>query len=179
MPAHNEYQKTSAPNEYDALRNILFGREKALLEQLRRVVEHHDERIGSPERLCESVAVIVADALKAVGVSNRESLASAIAPVIVDGIRQEIRNSRNEMVDALYPIMGRLASAYVQSVFRDFVQQTNQRIEGGLSGRFLRLRIKSLLTGRSYAELLLKESAAFRIQEIMLIEADRGVLLER
>jgi outer membrane protein OmpA-like peptidoglycan-associated protein len=170
MPAHNDFI---------TLKNVLFGRENALLEELRQAVSDHDARVGTSERLTESVAVIVADALRAAGVRNRESLSLAIAPVIIDGIRREIRNSRNEMVDALYPIMGRLAAAYVLSVFRDFTEATNRRIESGLSGRFLRLRIKSFLTGESYTQLLLKESAAFRVEEIMLIEAGRGVLLDR
>jgi outer membrane protein OmpA-like peptidoglycan-associated protein len=178
MTAHSD-SRTSGHSDYIALKNVLFGRENALLEELRKAVSDHDARVGTSERLTESVAVIVADALRAAGVRNRDSLSLAISPVIIDGIRREIRNSRNEMVDALYPIMGRLAAAYVLSVFRDFTEATNRRIESGLSGRFLRLRIKSLLTGESYAQLLLKESAAFRVEEIMLIEAGRGVLLDR
>jgi outer membrane protein OmpA-like peptidoglycan-associated protein len=178
MPAHSD-SSSPAHSDYIALKRALFGHESTLLEELRKAVADHDARVGTSERLSESVAAIVADALRAAGIRNREALSSAIAPVIIDGIRREIRNSRDEMVDALYPIMGRLAAAYVLSVFRDFVEATNRRLESGLSGRFLRLRIKSLLTGESYAQLLLRETAAFRIQEIMLIEGSRGVLLDR
>ena len=169
----------SSHSDYIALKDVLFGRENALLEEMRRIVADHDLRIGTSERLCENVAAILADALKSAGVKNRKSLALAIAPVIIDGIRSEIRNSRNEIVDALYPIMGRLTSAYVLSVFRDFVEETNRRLESRLSGRLLRLRLKSLFTGTPYAELLLREGGAFRIQDIMLIDAEKGVLLEQ
>ena len=64
--------------------------------------------------------------------------------------------------------MGRLTSAYVLSVFREFIENTNQRIEGSLTGRYIRLRLKSLFTGKSYAELLLRETEIFRVQEILL-----------
>ena len=169
----------SAHSDFIALKDVLFGRENALLQELRRIVADHDMRIGSQERLSESVAAILADALRSAGVKNREALALSMAPVIAGAIRNEIRNSRNEIVDALYPIMGRLASAYVLSVFRNFVEEANRRLESGLSGRYLRLRLKSLLTGTPYAELLLRESGEFRIQDVMLIDAGKGVLLER
>ncbi len=169
----------SAHSDFIALKDVLFGRENALLEDLRRIVADHEMRIGSQERLTESVASVLADALRSAGVKNRKALAQSMAPVIVDGIRGEIRSSRNEIVDALYPIMGRLTSAYVLSVFRDFVEESNRQLESGLSGRYLRLRLKSLFTGTSYAELLLRETGAFRIQDVMLIDAGQGVLLER
>jgi outer membrane protein OmpA-like peptidoglycan-associated protein len=169
----------SAHSDYNALKDVLFGHEKALLDELRRIVADHDLRVGSTGRLSESVATVLADSLKSASVRNRKGLALAIAPVIIDGIRGEIRNSRNEIVDALYPIMGRLTSAYVLSVFRDFVEETNHRLESRLSGRLLRLRLKSFFTGTPYAELLLREGGAFRIQDIMLIDAEKGVLLER
>jgi outer membrane protein OmpA-like peptidoglycan-associated protein len=169
----------SSHSDYVALKDVLFGREKTLLEEMRRIVTDHDLRIGTSERLSKNVAAILADALKSAGVKNRKNLAVAIAPIIIDGIRGEIRNSRNDIVDALYPIMGRLTSAYVLSVFRDFVEETNRRLESRLSGRLLRVRLKSLFTGTPYAELLLREGGAFRIQDLMLIDAERGVLLEQ
>jgi outer membrane protein OmpA-like peptidoglycan-associated protein len=168
----------SAKSDYLALKDILFGHESAILEQLRLLIANHDERIGSPERLRESVADILAGALRAAGVKDRPGLALSIAPVIIDAIRSEIRNSRNEIVDALYPIMGRLTSAYVLSAFRDFTEETNRRLEGGLSGRFIWLRLYCLFTGQSYAQRILRRKTAFRVQEIMLIDADTGALVD-
>jgi outer membrane protein OmpA-like peptidoglycan-associated protein len=168
----------SAKNDYLALKDILFGRESTILENVKTLVASHDQQIGSPERLKESVAEILAGALRSAGVKDRPGLALSIAPVIIDGIRSEIRNSRNEIVDALYPIMGRLTSAYVLSVFRDFTEETNRRLEGGLSGRFIWLRLYCLLTGQSYAKRLLRMKTAFRVQEIMMIDADTGALID-
>ncbi len=168
----------SAKNDYLALKDVLFGHESAVLDDVRLLVANHDKQIGSPERLKESVADILAGALNAAGVKDRRGLALSIAPVIIDGIRSEIRNSRNEIVDALYPIMGRLTSAYVLSAFRDFTEETNRRLEGGLSGRFIWLRLYCLLTGQSYAQRLLRFKTAFRVQEIMLIDADTGALID-
>ncbi|MBT3070978.1 OmpA family protein [Rhodomicrobium sp. Az07] len=168
----------SAKNEYLALKDVLFGRESAVLEDVRALVAAHDQSIGSPEQLRETVADVLAGAMRSAGIKDRSGLATSMAPVIIDGIRSEIRNSRNEIVDALYPILGRLTSAYVMSAFRDFMEQTNQRLEGGLSGRFIWLRLYCLLTGKSYAKALLRRRSAFRVQEILLIDAETGALVD-
>lgn len=168
----------SAKNDYLALKDVLFGRESAVLENLKILVADHDRNVGSPERLRESVSDVLAGAMRSAGIKDRPGLAISIAPIIIDAIRSEIRNSRNEIVDALYPIMGRLTSAYVLSVFRDFTEETNRRLEGGLSGRFIWLRLYCLLTGQSYAKRVLRMKTAFRVQEIMLIDADTGALLD-
>ncbi|KAI94045.1 hypothetical protein T281_13205 [Rhodomicrobium udaipurense JA643] len=168
----------SAKNDYLALKDVLFGRESAALEDVRALVAAHDQSIGSPEQLRESVADVLAGAMRSAGIKDRSGLAVSMAPVIIDGIRSEIRNSRNEIVDALYPILGRLTSAYVMSAFRDFMEQTNQRLEGGLSGRFIWLRLYCLVTGKSYAKALLRRRSAFRVQEILLIDAETGALVD-
>ncbi|WP_127078916.1 OmpA family protein [Rhodomicrobium lacus] len=168
----------SVKNDYLALKDVLFGRESAVLEDVRALVAAHDQSIGSPEQLRESVAEVLAGAMRSAGIRDRTGLATSMAPVIIDGIRSEIRNSRNEIVDALYPILGRLTSAYVMSAFRDFMEQTNQRLEGGLSGRFIWLRLYCLVTGKSYAKALLRRRTAFRVQEILLIDAETGALVD-
>ncbi|ADP72649.1 OmpA/MotB domain protein [Rhodomicrobium vannielii ATCC 17100] len=168
----------SAKNDYLALKDVLFGRESAALEDVRALVAAHDQSIGSPEQLRESVADVLAGAMRSAGIKDRSGLAISMAPVIIDGIRSEIRNSRNEIVDALYPILGRLTSAYVMSAFRDFMEQTNQRLEGGLSGRFIWLRLYCFVTGKSYAKALLRRRSAFRVQEILLIDAETGALVD-
>jgi len=168
----------SAKNDYLALKDVLFGRESAVLEDVRALVAAHDHSIGSPEQLRESVADVLAGAMRTAGIKDRSGLATSMAPVIIDGIRSEIRNSRNEIVDALYPILGRLTSAYVMSAFRDFMEQTNQQLEGGLSGRFIWLRLYCLITGKSYAKALLRRRSAFRVQEILLIDAETGALVD-
>ena len=52
------------------------------------------------------------------------------------------------------PSSGRLVAAYVANAFREFLDETNRRLESGLSsGRYLRLRLRSLFTGASYEQL--------------------------
>lgn len=169
-----------SPNsDFSRLKGLLLGDEKRLLAQIEQLVRRHEERVGDDDALQHSVAEVLADALREAEIRNHRELAGALAPLLVASIKREIRNAGDEVVDALYPIMGRLIAAYVASAVRDFVHQTNDQIESGLKGRFLRLRLKSLLTRTPYRTLLLREGRPLRITSIYLINRTTGVLIER
>ena len=165
-------------DEFSRLKRILLGDEQQVLSDIEEVVRSHDLRIGSDDALQHSVANILANSLREAEIKNHRELASAIAPVIVAAIRREIRNASDEVVDAMYPIMGRLIRAYVASAIRDFVEQTNRTLEGGLSARFIRLRVKSIITRTPYRTLLIREGQQLRVASIYLIERGSGTLLD-
>ncbi len=161
------------------LKELLFREERHSLAAIRDIVEQHHVRIGTDERMAETVAEVLADSFRAADIKDHRELAGAVSPLVVSSIKREIVNSRDEMVEALYPIMGRLVSAYVSAAMRDAMESTNQKLESGLSLKFLRLRLKSLLTGRPYRELAMVESGSPRVRELLLIKRPSGVLVDR
>lgn len=161
------------------LKELLFREERHSLAAIRDLVEQHHERIGTDDRMAESVAEVLASSFKAADIKDHRELASAVSPLVVSSIKREIVNSRDEMVEALYPIMGRLVSAYVSAAMRDAMESTNQKLESSLSLKFLRLRLKSLFTGRPYRELAMVESGSPRVRELLLIKRPSGVLVDR
>lgn len=171
-------KSAASDDEVARLKNLLFDEEQRALDQVRKLVGDHHARIGTDRRFQHSVSEIIANALRDAEVTHHRDLAAAISPVVVAGIRREIANSRDEMVDALYPILGRLVSAYVSSTVREFMDEANAQLESRLSARRLRLRIKSLLTGRPYGELLLANTSRFELQEMLLIRRGSGILLD-
>ncbi|MFO1173063.1 MAG: OmpA family protein [Hyphomicrobiaceae bacterium] len=161
------------------LKELLFHEERHSLSAIREIVEQHHDRIGTDARLSETVSTVLAESFKAADIKNHRELAGAVSPLVVTSIKREIVNSRDEMVEALYPIMGRLVSAYVSAAVRDAMESTNERLESGLSLRFLRLRVKSLFTRRPYRELRMLESGSPRVRELLLIKRSSGVLVDR
>lgn len=157
----------------------LPARHHRALETIRRTVDDHDQRVGTNLRLKHSVAVIITDALREAEVSRHDELAHVISPLIVAAVKREITNSREIMVDALYPLMGRLVAAYAVSGFRDFLYETDRRLQNALSGRSARLRWKSMLLGIPYRELALRERPGLIVQELLLIDKCSGVPLDR
>ncbi len=168
----------NSEQDVSKLRDLLFGKEKRVLSDIEQLVLKHEERIGDDEAMQHTVADIIAHALREAEVRDHRELADAISPVVIQGIKREIKNSRDEMVDAFYPILGRLVSAYVSNAFKDFVEETNRRLEGGLTGRFIRLRIKSLFSGVPYHQLVLREARRLKIEELFLIRKGSGILID-
>jgi len=154
----------------EQLRRLLLGEEQERLDQL-------EARLGDDGALKSSLVPIIADILRDAGVKDYRRLAGALAPIVLHSIKTEIHNSRDMMVEALYPITGRLVAAAVRNAFRDLVEQLNQRLDSSLSMDRWRARFKAKMTGRSEAEILLSEGAAFEITDLLLINRETGFLI--
>lgn len=144
---------------------------RELMQQLEAVTE----RAGSDQRLEASVARVVDGALRRAEVDKHVAVSDAMAPLVVRTIKTEIRNSQDELVEALYPMTGRMVKAYVASAMADLMQQIDRKLKSNP----LMLRLKSLTTGRSMAELALSETQALAIEEVYLIRRGTGELLGR
>ena len=132
-------------------------------------------RVGDDARLEQSVAAILDGALRRAESERHADISDAVAPFVVNTVRTEIRNSKDELVEALYPVTGRIVKAYVASAMRDLVDQINRRLEMNP----VMLRLRSLTTGRSVAELAIADSQRLTVEELYLIRRGTGELVER
>ena len=144
-------------------------------EELRHTLEQVFAQAGTQERLTTSVAEILDEALRRAEIAKHADLSRTIAPLVVTTIKSELRNSQDEMVEALYPITGRLVKSYVASAMKDLTNQMNRRLEQNP----VMLRLQSLATGRSVAELALAGTQDFEIRELYLIRRGTGELVAR
>jgi outer membrane protein OmpA-like peptidoglycan-associated protein len=143
---------------------------------LARRVEGLFDRAGTEERFRSSVATVLDGALREAEVTRHEQMSRAMAPLVVKTIKTELRNSQDEMVEALYPITGRLVKAYIASAMKDLTDQINRKLSGGSNPLMLRLR--SLMTGHSVADLALAETQQLEVVELFLIRRGSGELLQ-
>ena len=150
--------------------------EAANREQLAAHVESLLKRAGTEEQFRTSVADVLHGAVREAEAKHHEPLARAVAPLVVKTIKTELRNSQDEMVEALYPITGRMVKAYIASAMKDLVDQINRRLSGGSNPVMLRLR--SLMTGRSVAELALAETQRLEVVELFLVRRGSGELVQ-
>lgn len=168
----------AAPAEDPAFRDLkllLLRDEHRDLAGLQAELARLDRRVGSEDRFCRAVADSLVVALKVVEIENHRALTEVIAPLVVAGIRREIAESRDLMVETLYPIAGRMVAAAVAAAFRQLTDEIN-----GILIRWPRrmwLRLKALLTGQSYAALVLAELAQGRLERLILIDRSTGAVL--
>ncbi|KUO56086.1 MAG: hypothetical protein APF80_03850 [Alphaproteobacteria bacterium BRH_c36] len=153
----------------------LAATDAAFRNEVKSQIDAVFSRAGTDDRFRASVAEVLDRALADAEISRHEQLSTAIAPLVVRTIKREIHESQDELVDALYPITGRLVQAYVASAIREL----SERINAQMSANPAMLRFKSLLTGRSRAELALVQSQQLQVEELYLIRRGSGELLAR
>lgn len=175
LAAHEPAQRAALEQSLRAEIERLAGAEEAARLDLLTRLEIVFERAGTAERFRSSVADVLDGALRTAEVERHAELSEAMAPLVVRIIKTEIRNSQDELVDALYPITGRMVKAYVASAMRDLMDQINRRLEGNP----VMLRIRSLLTGRSMAELALADTQQLEVEDLMLVRRTTGELVAR
>ncbi|MGF3024195.1 hypothetical protein ACQVP2_15380 [Methylobacterium aquaticum] len=157
------------------LKLLLLRDEHRDLAGLRAELARLDLRVGSEDRFSRAVADSLVVALKVVEVENHRALTEVIAPLVVAGIRREIAESRDLMVETLYPIAGRMVTAAIAAAFRQLSEEINETLSR--SPRRAWLRAKAVLTGQSYAALVLAELARGRLERLILIDRSTGAVL--
>ncbi len=163
--------------ELEALKRLLLADERSSIDTLRRTLAALDSRVGDDDRFQDRMTRGLVAAFRAAEAAQHQELAEALSPLVLAGIRREIVQSRDLMVEALYPITGRLVSTAVARAFQRLVADINGRLEAAVSPLNWRRRVKSLLTGRPLAEIILSETAGFRLERILLIDRTTGALL--
>lgn len=132
-------------------------------------------RVGSDAALTRSVAGVIDSAVVEAERDRHDDLANAVAPVVIKTVKTEIVNSRDDIVEAIYPMTGQMVRAYVASAMKDLVSEVNRRLEQNA----LMLRLRSLTTGRSMAELAIADTQRLAVEELLLIRRGSGELLAR
>ena len=149
-------------------------------EQLKRLdtaqrIDQLFQRAGTEERFRRSVADVIDVAIQDAETTRHAQLSRAVAPLVVNTIKTELKNSQDEMVEALYPITGRMVSAYVASAMKDLAESINRR----LSQNPVSLRMRSLTTGRPVSELVMADTQRLEVEELFLMRRGSGELIAR
>lgn len=143
--------------------------------ELGRRIDEVFERAGTQDRFMNSVSAVIDTALRKAEIDRHAPLADAMAPLVVRTIKTEIRNSKDELVETLYPMTGRMVQAYVTSAMKDLANDLNRRLDSNP----VMLRLRSVMTGKSVAELAMAETQKLTVEEIYLVRRGTGELLGR
>ncbi|MBK8903400.1 MAG: hypothetical protein IPM53_19615 [Anaerolineaceae bacterium] len=145
-----------------------------LRTELARLQEQmHTESRSLVPKLIQQMGFIITNTIR----DKRDELAEALGPIMSDAIRVQIRDSRKEMVEALYPIILETVMKAVREFLREFQRNIDARLKSAFSFRGLVNRTSARLRGVSASELTLRESFAFSLEELFLIQHESGLLL--
>lgn len=153
--------------ELAALRDVLLG---SVPEDLRRL----SERVANQEVSADEVGRVLPEAFR-----NRtdSKLTDAIAPHLGEALEVSIRRQPGKIADAIFPVLGPAIRRAIADTFSRLVQSLNQVLEHRFSARSLKWRLEAARTGKPFAEIVLLRTLLFRVEQVLLIHRESGLLL--
>jgi OOP family OmpA-OmpF porin len=162
-----EYDPASA--EFAELRELLLGGERRQLEELRRRLDS----LGlTPDQLAELLPEAIA--LRA---GRDRQLARALAPTVETAISESVRRNPREIATAIFPVLGPAIRKAIAETMAGLVESINRAVEHSISLRGIAWRIEGWRTGVPYAQIVLRHSLVYRVEQVYLIHAETGLLL--
>jgi outer membrane protein OmpA-like peptidoglycan-associated protein len=153
----------------DAMRRVLLERERLALARLQ-------HKFDDPNELADAVGSVLPAAF-ALAAAQDDRLGLAISPTVERATQASIQKNPGRMVDILYPVMGPAIRKAIAETLEGSLQSLNQALKHSLSWRGLKWRIEAWRTGSSFAEVVLKHTAVFRVDHVFLIHRKTGLLL--
>jgi len=162
-----ESQQTDALN---TLRSLLLAPEQAQIVDIERRLEKFSIR-------AEDVSQLLPEAVS-IRSHKYDQLTSALMPTVEEAIGISVKKDPKRLVDAIFPVMGPAIRKSISHALREMVQSLNQALEHSLSVKGLRWRIEALRTGRPFAEVVLRHTLLYRVEQVFLIHRETGLLLQ-
>ncbi|HEU5219316.1 MAG TPA: hypothetical protein VFU23_11685 [Gemmatimonadales bacterium] len=162
------YDPASA--EFAELRELLLGGELRQLEELERRLD----LLGiTPEQLAEHLPEAIA--LRA---GRDRQLARALAPTVEGALTESVQRNPRQIATAIFPVLGPAIRKAIAEAMAGLVNSINRAIDQSFSVRGIKWRVEGWRTGVPYAQIVLRHALVYRVEQVFLIHAETGLLLE-
>ena len=156
--------------ELSELRDLLFGGERRQLDELRRRFDTYEI---TPEELAEKLPQAIVERG-----SRDKQLAIALAPTVEDAISESVRRNPHEIATAIFPVLGPSIRKAIAETMSGLVNTINRAIEHSFSPQGIRWRVESWRTGVPFAQIVMRHSLVYRVEQVFLVHAHTGLLLQ-
>jgi len=160
-----------APDEaLDSLKRLLLGEEQQQLEEI-------NERLEDPELRSEDLAEVLPDAVR-LSDNKGDELTDALEPPVTQCIERSIQRDPTNFANALYPVMGPAIRQSISNTLKGLVDNINRSLEQSFSLQGLKWRLEARRSGVPFAEIVLRHTLAFRVEQVFLIQPGSGLLMQ-
>jgi OOP family OmpA-OmpF porin len=153
------------PGDLEVLRRLLLQPEQEALEELQ-----------NPDLWEEQVSQALPGALIRRAKADK-SVQYALNPIIEETFVRLVRRNPKLLVEILFPVLLPAIRRAVASLFAALTQSLNQTLDQAFSVQGIRWRLEALTTGKSFAEVVLSHTLLYRVEQVLLIQRDSGLLL--
>ena len=160
-----------AATEADELRRLLLGdtRDDALDRVARNALPPPPVDAGQLARALPA-AIRVREA-------QDHDLGDALAGPIERGLKASVERNPQPVVDAIFPVIGPAIRRAIRHAMAQSLEAVNQSVNYGLSWRGLRWRLEARRSGVSFGEIVLRHTLLYRVEEVLLVHRETGLLL--
>lgn len=163
-------QPPTPDNALNALKSLLLGEERHQLEEI-------NERLEDPELRSEDFAEVLPDALRR-SQENGGDLVDALEPPVTQCIQRSINRDPDNFANALYPVMGPAIRQSIAHTLKSLVDNINRSLEQSFSLQGLKWRLEARRSGVPFAEVVVRHTLEFRVEQVFLIQPGSGLLMK-
>ncbi len=160
-----------ANSDLKRLKELLLGKESRQIDVLQ-------EHLENPELHASDVGRVLHQAVQVNQKQQPGALADALAPTVESSLYASVRKNPDQLGDALFPVMMPAIRKAIISIMHGMVQSLNYMLENSFSLQGLRWRLKSIQTGKSFAEIVMLHTLTYRVEQVFLIHKADGLLLQ-
>lgn len=135
------------------------------------------ERLNNPRVRAREMSRLLSEAIK-LRAAQDDSLTEALAPTIVTSFHNSVKKDPRPVAEAISPLMGPAIRRAISAALNAMIQNFDQALKYSLSRRGLSWRIEALRTGKSFAEVVLRHTLVYRVEQVFLIHKQSGLLLQ-
>ena len=150
------------------LQDLILGEEKDRLHKL-------DHRISDLESRTADIAEVLPAAMNRL--ANDPSHRPEFERPVVNTIRSAIKRDTYSFAEALFPVLGPAIRRAVADALKSMVQRINVALENSFTVKGLRWRVEAARTGVPFAQIVLRHTMRYAIQEAFLIQRGSGLVL--
>ena len=162
-------EQPGAATEFATLRELLVGPERQQLDELADRVE---QVAITPHVLADQLPEAIA--LRA---SRDGQIGRVLAPTIETALRESIRRNPREVATAIFPVLGPAIRKAIAETMAGLVRSINSAVEHSFTVQGIKWRIEAWRTGERYADVVIKHSLVYRVEQVFLVHAETGLLL--
>lgn len=172
----NEATKNDRPTakeEMAELRRLLFAPEITQLENVQKRLDN----ITFEGIKAEDLSRMLPDAIIQRSLPDEE-LTEVLRSTVEDAIYTSVRKDADVISTAIFPVLLPGIQKAIATAISEMTQSLNETLDNSLSAESLSWRIEALVTGKSFAEVVLLHSLLYRVEQVFLIHKETGLVLQ-
>ncbi len=161
----------SSQNDSKRLRQLLLG-------DAAKTLDHAEEYFNNPRQRAEDVAEVLASANLKATEKNSSAFTESLKTPVNSAIRSAIKEDAQEFADSLYPAILPAIRRAINETMRQFVERIDTLMAQRYSAQSMKWRLEAMRTGVPFSEIILRKTLVYRIEQILLIHNESGLLMQ-